>query len=195
MESLIEELLEEGDFGFIFVNMELDRFDTCFSKFEMVAGLETISRAVKEKNIPCFSAITSVPEKESKIPVSSERGTLSEIPVKSKYDSKFRSQFIELVEVIPKPIISEFYDVFSSAGLRSELAKTGLDKLLFCGFDSERDILASVIGAVREGFTPVVMSDCVSSVSERVFFEVMNVLSRWAVIGDTRDLVKMWDLW
>ncbi len=192
---LIEELLEAGDFSFLFINMEPERFETCFSKYEMVSGLEIITSALNRRSIPCFSVHTEVRGDAGRLPVSSDRDNPADIPMKSVYDDKFKAQFRELVQIVPEPVEAGFYDVFSFSGLKGEISGTGLKKVLICGFDSEREILASVIGAVREGFTPVVMSDCVSSKSERVFFEVMNVLSRWAVIGDTRDIQKMWDLW
>lgn len=192
---MIDDLLKDGDFGFLFINMEQKRFDTCFSKFEMVSGLETITRVVDEKKIPCFAVKTSAKNTETKIPGSSGETNPSDIPVTSKYDEDFKEKFSDLIKIVPEPISSSFYDAFTNRELIDQLKNKKINKVLMCGFDSEREILASVIGAVRESFTPVIMSDCVSSVSERVFFEVMNVLSRWSVVGDTRDMVKLWNLW
>lgn len=192
---MIEELIEPEDFCFMFVNMESERFDTCFSKYEMVSALEIISRVMEEKKIPGFSVKTSVKIHSTQATSSISKQNPSDIPVTSKYDDEFRGQFRELTENIPDPCVADFYDVFSSPGVKKKISDSGLSKVLLCGFDSEREILASTIGAVREHLTPVIVSDCISSRSERVFFEVMDVLSRWAVVGDSRDMVKLWNLW
>lgn len=193
--ELIGDLLESEDFCFLFINMESTRFETCFSKYEMVSGMEIISRVVAEKKIPCFSVKTDVNESGTNGPSLQDIGGPANSPVNSVYDEKFRKQFRDLLRVVPDAQIANFYDVFSTPGLREGISEAGIGKVLICGFDTEREILASTIGAVREGFTPVIMSDCISSKSERIYFEVLDVLSRWTVIGDTRDMVKLWDLW
>ncbi len=193
---MIEELLSEGnDFAFLFINMDTERFRDCFSKYEMTTGLELISRAVSDKGIPVFSVNTDVSNSVYNAPISASSNGPADIPVKSSYDDQFQKQFNDLVKFIPEPLNADFYDVFQSDSLKKRIRESGIRKLLICGFDSEKDILASVIGCVREGFVPILLSDCISSRSERVFFEVLNVLSRWSVVGDTRDLTKLWEMW
>lgn len=193
---MIGELLSKNkDYCFLFINMEKDRFKTSFSKWEMVSGLEVVFRVIDEFKIDLFSVSTDCESLSDVKLTQAQNNGPGDIPFKSAYDDKFLEQFDSFVKKIPKSITVKFHDVFFFQNVTAPLVKSNLSKILICGFDAEREILASVIGAVREGFIPIVLSDCISSRSERVFFEVLNVMSRWAVIGDTRDMVKLWNLW
>lgn len=192
----MEEILSGPmNYAFLFINMKEERFLDCFSKYEMTAGLEVIERVVAKKNVPCYSVETEA-DTEKYMNFSSLSGEgPSDIPVQSAYDTQFIEKFREMGRIVPEPLKTGFFDVFSFDELTRRLKERGIAKVILCGFDSEKEIIASVIGAVREHFIPVILSDCISSRSERVFFEVLNVLSRWAVIGDTRDMIKLWSLW
>jgi nicotinamidase-related amidase len=60
------------------------------------------------------------------------------------------------------------------------------------GFHTETAILRSALSGLDHGIMPIVVSDAVSSYSERIYYEALDIISQSTEIIDSRDLMKRW---
>ncbi len=180
-----EELpLRPQDTIFVAINPGLENFIEISTKFEVVTAFEYIFHAAHERSIPiilCKRSNSLDFEKQS-----NTRHITS-------YDAEFTARYKEVMSVINGPLISYTgMDAFSSSELIEAVKVTGRPTLCIFGTPIEVDVLASVFGAIRHGWKPYLISDASSSLSERIFYESVDIMSRIARIIDSRDLMKTW---
>lgn len=180
-----EELtLRPQDTIFVAINPGLENFVEISTKFEVVTAFEYIFHAAHERNIPV------IPCKRMS-PLDFEKG-LNTKHITS-FDAEFTARYKEVLSVIKEPFISYTgMDAFSSHALTEAVKTTARPTLCIFGTPIEVDVLASVFGAIRLGWKPYLISDASSSVSERIFYESVDIMSRIARIIDSRDLMKTW---
>ncbi|GEM_PF-5681140 len=170
----------------VLINMDLDHFVSAFNKYEIIMALEhllssypgatfTVVRLNLEYNGgPC----RSFHEKS--------HGNNDNL---STFEEKMLSKFEELDGMLQHPRSVEGYSIFCDPVTAGLLGAPQTDTLLLGGFYTECEIMASVIDAVREKVKPVIISDLSSSRSERIYYKSLDILSLWAEIGDTRELL------
>lgn len=172
---------------FLFINMTRERFSRCFSKFEVVAALEFIRKASEDLGITVMGISA-----DTRIQAQLDDSYSSDH--KTRYDQGFLEKFLKL-SIHDSVANIDFPDAFLSEDFMDLIAKRNIETVYLCGFDAEHEILASAIGAIREGLRTVVVSDAISSRNERVYFECLDILMKWCTVKDTRDLMKEWNIW
>ncbi len=85
-------------------------------------------------------------------------------------------------------------DIFRNAKIRSEIKRYNRSNILFCGFYTESDIYMSASESILNGYYAYVLSDGTSTISERTYFEALDLLSQSVEIIDSRDLLRNWEL-
>ena len=82
-----------------------------------------------------------------------------------RLDPSFQDLVAPLFEIAPAHAVVEkpTYSIFQVPGFADRLRSEGIERLVFSGVETDVCVLASVFGAVDEGFHAVVISDAVGS--------------------------------
>jgi nicotinamidase-related amidase len=169
---------------FMAINPGVENFKDISTKFEVVTAFEYIFGAARKREIPTIFC-------RRKKALNFERGVNS-VHV-SSYDDEFSRRYQNILSTLKNEyIVYEGLDAFTSGDVVNIIKQTGKAAICIFGIPIEIDVTASVFGAIRLGWNPVVISDASSSVSERIFYESVDIMSRVATIIDSRDLMKSW---
>ncbi|MCL4438754.1 MAG: isochorismatase family protein [Thermoplasmataceae archaeon] len=196
--SRLDPIPDPDEVSVIFINYTIENFADSFSKMENVTAMDYLVPKIEETGIESQYVFTSsggLGLKESVINYLShknERRRRNMAP-QSQMDARFISEFSNYLPEQNSPIfLSKISDIFGSKELSEKLKNSGRDYIFLCGYFVEREIYHNVITCLDNGFFPFVISDAVSTYSERVFYGSLDLLSQIAEVIDTRDLMKKW---
>ena len=196
--SRLDPIPDPDEVSVIFINYTIENFADSFSKMENVTAMDYLIPKIEESGIESqyvFTRAGGMGGNKSIVNYlehKNERRRRNMAP-QSKMDARFISEFSNYLPEQNSPIfVSEISDIFGSEELAEKLRKSGRDYIFLCGYFVEREIYHNVITCLDNGFFPFVISDAVSTYSERVFYGSLDLLSQIAEVIDTRDLMKKW---
>ena len=196
--SRLDPIPDPDDVSVVFINYTIENFAESFSKMENVTAMDYLVAKIEETGIESQYVFTGSANAEKGSPMESylalknERRRRTMAP-KSSMDARFISEFTNYLPEQNSPIfVSASSDIFGSKDLSEKLSKSGRRSIFLCGYFVEREIYHNVITSLDHGFFPFVISDAVSTYSERVFYGSLDLLSQIAEVIDTRDLMKKW---
>lgn len=191
----VKKILISGDFIHISLNNDEKHFTSCFSKMEFMTAYTYFNR---------FLVDTGVLNLYVSTPSSLYRGPDSEFREYAETKNvMFRTHSINEIEASlladyrkfrkadGKWIRSMAMSIFDS-GNSEETDNFGNKRnIVFTGFNTEMEIMLNCMVAADNGFVPIVISDCISSPSERTHFNSLECIARIAYVIDSRDLEGM----
>ncbi len=180
-----------ADTAIVAINLTPDHFRDVFSKFEFLNAATYLHNLAEKNKIPVIHVLTSIPQDGFKTyrQMKAERRLQRKAP-KSVLDRDFDSQFASMLGRISDSIRTENDDIFSSSNLLDLLGRNQTTYALIMGFHTETAILRSALSGLDHGIMPIVVSDAVSSYSERIYYEALDIISQSTEIIDSRDLMK-----
>lgn len=182
---------------FAFINYVPAQFERIFSRMEFVTAVQYLSAVAEKRKIPVFYPVIARTGNDridlylkEKLEARSKR-----LPPMSKYDDKFRIDFLKYCppEKVTMPV--ESGDIFSSGRFLRTFQETGRNVVYLMGFQTEVEVHMSALGALSRNIFPVVISDATSTFSERSYFQALDSMSQVVEVIDTRDLIKTWGDW
>lgn len=175
------------------INLQLDYFRDVFSKLEFINAVTYLRNLADRNKMPVIHISTSQPDDNFKTyrQMKVDRRMQRKAP-KSVLDRDFDSQFASMFGGITDSISTQSDDAFSSSTLMDRLNKSRIRYALIIGFHTETAILRSALSCLDHGMMPIVVSDAVSSYSERIYYEALDIISQSTEIIDSRDLMKRW---
>jgi nicotinamidase-related amidase len=190
--SIVQDITP-ADTAIIAINLTPDYFRDVFSKLEFLNAYTYLQNLADKHEIPIIHVSTAQPEDNfvAYRQMKAERRLQRKAP-KSVLDRDFDSQFESVLGKIKDSIIAKNDDIFNSSTLPDLLGKNRTRYALIIGFHTETAVLRSALAALDHGVMPVVVSDAVSSYSERIYYEALDIISQSAEIIDSRDLMKRW---
>ncbi|MGP6206500.1 isochorismatase family protein [Cuniculiplasma sp. SKW3] len=191
----VKKILLSGDFIHICLNNDERHFTSCFSKMEFLTAYKYFNKFLNDMKIQNFYVST---------PSALYRGKDAEF--KEYVENKsimFRTHSINEIEASllaeykgfkkaeGKWIKSMSISVFDSSNTE-EMENFGNKRnIVFTGFNTELEIMLNCMAAADNGFVPIVISDCISSQSERTHFNSLECISKIAYVIDSRDIESM----
>ncbi|MGC8516014.1 MAG: isochorismatase family protein [Thermoplasmata archaeon] len=176
--------IRPDDTIFIAINTGVENFKDISTKLEVVTAFEYIFDAARKRQIPTLFCR----RKES---LNMERGVNSAHV--SSFDDEFFKRYKNVLSAFKDGYLAyDGLDAFTSRDIVNKIRLSGRSAVCIFGIPIEMDVIASVFGAIRLGWKPLVISDASSSVSERIFYESVDIMSRVVTIIDSRDLMKSW---
>ena len=196
--SRLEPIPYPDEVSVVFLNYTIENFSESFSKMETVTAMDYIVPKIEETGMDSQYVFTGGNLKSSRDELTTymenkrERRKRSRAPV-SSMDARFISEFSNYLPEQNSPIyVCKGTDMFSSPDLNEKLKKSGRKSIFLCGYFVESEIYFNVISALDHGYFPFVISDAVSTYSERIFYGSLDLLSQIAEVIDSRDLMKKW---
>ena len=182
-----------ADTAIVAINLTPDHFRDVFSKFEFLNAATYLHNLAEKNKIPVIHVLTSIPQDGFKTyrQMKAERRLQRKAP-KSVLDRDFDSQFASMFGGISDSIITEKDDIFNSSVFLDRLGKNRTKYALIIGFHTETAVLRSALSGLDHGIMPIVVSDAVSSYSERIYYEALDIISQSTEMIDSRDLMKRW---
>ncbi len=191
----IKEILLSGDFVHISLNNDEKHFTSCFSKMEFMTAYAYLNNFLQRNEIQSIYVST---------PPSIYRGQDGEFKeyVETK-NTMFRTHSINEIEASllreykglkkadGKWIKSMSISIFDPTNLEEMEDFYGKKYFVFTGFNTDSEILLNSMLSSDNGFVPIVISDCVSSPSERTHFGTLECISKFAYVIDSRDIESM----
>jgi|YelNatPaOPRAMG01_1025707.scaffolds.fasta_scaffold00402_31 nicotinamidase-related amidase len=176
--------IRPDDTIFMAINPEAENFKVISTKFEVVTAFEYIFEAARKREIPAIfcrrSEALTFQDGVNSIHISS-------------FDDEFFKRYKHVLSTSNNDYITyDGLDAFTSLDLVNKIKLSGRSAVCIFGMPIEMDVIASVFGAIRLGWKPYLISDASSSLSERIFYESVDIMSRVATIIDSRDLMKSW---
>jgi nicotinamidase-related amidase len=176
--------IRPDDTIFIAINPGVENFKDVSTKFEVVTAFEYIFEAARKRQIPAIFC-------RRKEPLNMDKGVNS-LHV-TAFDDEFSSRYQKVLSSSKEGYLPyDGLDAFTSSDLVNRIKLSLRSAICIFGIPIEMDVIASVFGAIRLGWKPFLISDASSSVSERIFYESVDIMSRVATIIDSRDLMKSW---
>lgn len=197
-ESRLDLIPEIDDIDVVFINYSIDNFSQCFSKMENVTAMDYLMSKIEETGIEYQYVFTGRNRTENDriskyFQGKADRRRRNMAPP-SSMDGRFISEFSSYLPEQNSPIyVSEGKDMFSSRELSEKLHGTGRKSIFLCGYFVEAEIYHNLLACIDHGFIPFVISDAVSTYSERIFYGALDLLSQLGEVIDTRDMMKKWD--
>lgn len=197
-ESRLDALPPIDDINVVFINYSIENFSECFSKMENVTAMEYLMSRIEDSGIEyqyVFTGTGKTGEKrvQDYRMEKTERRKRSRAPV-SKMDARFISEFSSYLPEQNSPIyVSESTDMFASPELTAKLVGSSRRSIFLCGYFVESEIYHNLLSCINHGFIPYVISDAVSTYSERIFYGALDLLSQLGEVIDTRDMMKKWE--
>jgi nicotinamidase-related amidase len=196
----ISHILEPELCLIINLNFHEDIFKNSFSKMEFIMAMDYLDPKIDELHIDTLNVDTTHAKKP--IRANSKGKELYEaikherkerlIPVTSEMDKQFIEQFSRKYDHSGNEIQSESKDVMLDTRIVHKIESNSPGTIVFTGFKTDYEILASSITAEIMGYYSVVISDATSTYSERLFFSSLELISQNLEVIDTRDLMKIW---
>ena len=84
--------------------------------------------------------------------------------------------------------VSNHENVFADNNVTDKVNFDITDRVIVAGFDTDAEVLMSATGAISRGILPIIVSDGVSSPSERLHFGALEIMSGFAEIVDSREI-------
>lgn len=193
----IKKIVNLADVVVVYLNFNEENFENCFSKMEFTMGMDYMSWAVNQFNLPVIytekvGEATSVKDLMDYRKVKIFNRSAHTAP-KSSLDDKFRKEFKNhLPDSSSRVIKVTKEDAFFNSPLREEIEKLGKHTVMLGGFFTEVDVYITALQALMNDFFSVVISDTTSTYSERMFFNSLDIISQVVEVIDTRDLEKIW---
>ncbi|MHB1470928.1 MAG: isochorismatase family protein [Thermoplasmataceae archaeon] len=196
----ISHILEPESCLFINLNFHEDLFSKSFSKMEFIMAMDYLAPKILDLHMKTINVDTT----HAKQPVASrskERERYESIklerrerliPVISEMDRQFIDRFSGEFAIRENEIRSNSEDIMLDSRIISEIESHSPETLIFTGFKTDYEVLASSISAELMGYYSVVVSDATSTYSERLFFSSLELMSQIIEVMDTRDLMKIW---
>ena len=176
--------IQPVDSIFIAINPGVENFNNVSTKFEVVTAFEYIFEAASKRQIPTIFC-------RRRGPLNMDKGVNS-LHV-TAFDDEFSSRYQKVLSSSKEGYLPyDGLDAFTSSDLVNKIKLSLRSAICIFGIPIEMDVIASVFGAIRLGWKPFLISDASSSVSERIFYESVDIMSRVATIIDSRDLMKSW---
>ncbi|MEM0156752.1 MAG: isochorismatase family protein [Thermoplasmataceae archaeon] len=190
--SIVQDITLENT-AILGINLKLDCFSGVFSKLEFINAVTYLRNLADRNNISSFNVSTVAEDNgfRAYMQMKMERRLQRSAP-KSALDRGFDAQFEKMFSDADDSILSKSEDIFSSSVLIDILHENRIRYALIIGFHTETAVLRSALSALDHGIMPVVVSDAVSSYSERIYYEALDIISQSVEIIDSRDLMKRW---
>lgn len=191
----VKRILSSGDFIHISINNDEKHFTSCFSKMEFLTAYKYFNSFINDLKVANLYVST---------PTALYRGKDAEFREYVENKSiMFRTHSINEIEASllaeykkfrksdGKWIKSMAVSIFDS-GNAEEVENFGnKTNIVFTGFNTELEIMLNCMAAADNGFVPIVISDCISSQSERTHFNSLECISKMAYVIDSRDIESM----
>lgn len=191
----VKKILLSGDFIHICINNDERHFTSCFSKMEFLTAYKYLNKFLSDMNIQSFyvstpSALYRGKDTEFKEYVENKSIMFRTHSI-NEIEASLLSEYKSFKKAEGKWIKSMAISVFDSSNTE-EMENFGNRKnIVFTGFNTELEILLNCMVAADNGFVPIVISDCVSSQSERTHFNSLECISKIAYVIDSRDIESM----
>jgi len=196
----ISHILEPESCLIINMNFHESLFKNSFSKMEFIMAMDYLVPKIKDLKMKTLNVDTThakqpapskIRGKEQYESIKQERKNRL-IPQISQMDRQFIERFSRELAFGEKVFRSSSEDIMLDSNILKEIESHSPDTLIFTGFKTDHEILASSITAELKGYYSVVVSDATSTYSERLFFSSLELLSQILEVIDTRDLMKIW---
>ncbi len=190
----LSELLVMEHSAFIVLNGDEDHFSRTFGKLEINNSLKVINRLRAARRIPAIAVnfnYSNSPDSEAYDGLSGKRksrtGRTSSI---SGQYSDLRRDFLNNMSSLSPlmTVTSRNENAFNSVELSATLESLHIDRVFITGFDTDAEVIVTASGTLSRGIMPVVVSDGVSSPSERLHFSALEILSNFSEIVDSREM-------
>ena len=89
--------------------------------------------------------------------------------------------------------VSNRENVFADNNVTDKVNFDITDRVIVAGFDTDAEVLMSATGAISRGILPIIVSDGVSSPSERLHFGALEIMSGFAEIVDSREIQALFE--
>lgn len=190
--SIVKDISPENT-AIISINLTTEYFNDIFSKLEFLSAFTYIQYLAEKHMIPVIHIRTASFEEDFKEYRQMKlKRRLSRKAPGSSLDRDFNSQFASIAYGIGEYITSDSEDIFNCSILLELLRKSRVKYALLTGFHTETAILRSSLSGIEHGIMAIVVSDAVSSYSERIYYEALDIISQSAEVIDSRDLMRRW---
>jgi nicotinamidase-related amidase len=196
----ISHILEPESCLIINLNFHEDLFRKSFSKMEFIMAMDYLAPKILDLHMKTMNVDTTHgkkyvasgnKDKDRYESIKLERRERV-IPTISEMDRQFIDRFSREFEHSGKEIQSDSQDIMLDGRILSKIESYSPGTLIFTGFKTDYEVLASSITAEIMGYYSVVISDATSTHSERLFFSSLELMSQYLEVIDTRDLMKIW---
>ncbi|WP_393972133.1 isochorismatase family protein [Oxyplasma meridianum] len=182
------------------LNFHEDLFRNSFSKMEFIMAMDYLTPKVSELNMRTINVDTThaiLPSRSGNIKrenYDSLKRSRKErlIPMTSQMDMQFIDRFSMELSHEGKEIQSSSEDIMLDSNIVNKIELFSPSTLIFTGFKTDYEVMASAITASMRGYYSVVVSDATSTYSERFFFSSLELMSQILEVIDTRDLMRVW---
>ncbi|BAB60009.1 TVG0886521 [Thermoplasma volcanium GSS1] len=185
--------LDPGHSILVIMNATEENFKHIFSKLEFITSMKVIEDAMKLYNIPAvFIERNFRSSRLSDYIARKYSQKMVSLMSPSSYDEEYIRQFGELA--IPPGLSIGSEDIFSDNTVRNMIEGSGKTTVVLAGFYTESDIYISAIESLLHDYYTFVISDATSTISERTYFEALDLLSQHVEVIDSRDLIRYWSV-
>ncbi|MDS0256864.1 isochorismatase family protein [Thermoplasmatales archaeon AK] len=191
----IENILNPDGVVLVCLNLSNENFMDIFSKMETITAFNYLLPEIDKAGIPVRFIYTTEPKREAKfnsyVSGKHERRKNGMAP-SSGMDAQYSGQFSSILPGGNDPIeVANSIDMFDGTTL-VELLGENRRTVMVTGFFAEREVLFNALSALNRGYFTVVVSDAVSTYSERIYYQALEIMSRSVEVIDTRDLMRIW---
>lgn len=184
------ELNPEGS-AIIVMNPDEDAFRHSFSKFEFITSMQVLKKAAAKYGIPMIGIHREYRNsRTTEYIMRKQQQKMISLMSPSSFDEEYLRQFRDLDLRSSYTIYSE--DIFTSDDVAERLDSMNVRSVLISGFYTESDVYVSAVEALIHDYFPFVVSDATSTISERVYFEALDLLAQHVEVIDSRDLIRVW---
>ena len=187
-------LLSSGNHALILLNADEAHFSRIFGKLEFITAARVILKYCREKPVPLLMANMGTNPKvedsqtlfmESRRKVRQSRAT-SILGSNEKLFIEYRSVLRAFSESNPIELSRE--NAISDHRVREFIEEHKAERIFVLGFDTDVEVLLTVSGVISSGLMPIVVSDAVSSPSERLHFNALELMAGFAEVVDSREI-------
>ncbi|MEM0158421.1 MAG: isochorismatase family protein [Thermoplasmataceae archaeon] len=192
----VEDIINPERIAVACLNLSVENFQEVFSKMETVTAFAFLFGEIESLAIPVRYVYTGDP-KGSDVFTSYNRDKNKRrrngMAPSSKLDVEYSSQFSSMLPGGNDPIeVSTSLDIFEGTSINDMMSEERRDTLMITGFFAEREVLFNALSALNRGYFVAVVSDAISTYSERIYYQALEILSRSVEVIDTRDLMRIW---
>ncbi|WP_297216528.1 cysteine hydrolase family protein [Thermoplasma sp.] len=185
--------LDPANSMIVLMNATLDNFKQIFSKLEFITSMNFIISAAKRYGIPMLAIERKFRQSRLSSYISRKYSQkLISLMSPSSYDDDYIRQFNDLGLIQGIEVYNE--DIFSSEDVARIITESGKTTIVFTGFFTESDIYISAMESLLHDYYTFVVSDATSTISERTYFEALDLLSQHVEVIDSRDLMRYWEV-
>ncbi|WP_156778501.1 isochorismatase family protein [Thermoplasma acidophilum] len=177
----------------IVMNPDEEAFKHSFSKFEFITSMQVLKKAASKYSIPLIGIRREYRNsRTTEYIMRKQQQKMISLMSPSSFDEEYLRQFRILDLQSSYTVYSE--DIFTSDEVARKLDAMNVKSILISGFYTESDVYVSAVEALIHDYFPFVVSDATSTISERVYFEALDLLAQHVEVIDSRDLIRVWGI-